>query len=279
MLKLIFLSFFLISYSLTVFGETIVWQMNHAPPATIVEGKYKGEGFLDLILKQLITALPQYEHQIIVSSMARSIFELQKQKNVCLPALFVTNKRKEFVYFSKASVAHPSHRIVFNRKINLSQKNELSLRGLLENKTYVLGLDNGRSFGNKIDGIITQKPYLDNVYFFSSESPNRLLHMVKKGRVDYTITYPFQVSYYNKYNDFNIDEFKIFKISGAKKYVTGQVACPKTVWGKKVIKDIDIVLKKLKPTKNYYQALSKWWETEAHSDDFIKYYNDVFLEN
>ena len=103
--------------------------------------------------------------------------------------------------------------------------------------------------------------------------------MVKKGRLDYTITYPFQVSYYNKHNNFNVDEFNIFKISGAEKYVFGQVACPKTTWGKKVINDIDIVLEKLKPTKHYYQALGKWWEAEANSDEFLQYYNNVFLKN
>ena len=279
MLNLIFISFILILYSSTVHSETIVWQINHAPPATIIEGEYKGKGFIDLILKQLIAELPQYEHQIIVSTMARSIFDLSKQKNVCLPALFATTKRKQFMYFSKASVAHPSHRIIFNQKVNFSPKTELSLSELLADNIYALGLDKARSFGNEIDNIITNKAYKHNVYLFSSDSPNRLLHMVKMGRIDYTIAYPFQVSYYNKRKNFNVDEFNIYKISEAIKFVIGQVACPKTTWGKKVINDVNIVLKKLKPTKHYYQALGKWWETEANSADFLHYYNHVFLKN
>lgn len=266
-------------YCSTVFAETIFWQINHAPPATIIEGQYKGEGFVDLILKQLITELPQYEHKIIVSSMARSIFDLKEKKHICLPALFPTNKRKQFMHFSKASVAHPSHRIVFNNKVKFLQKDELSLIELLENNTYVLGLDKARSFGDQIDKIITNKTYIRNVYLFSSESPNRLLYMLNMGRIDYTITYPFQVSYYKKQNNLDSDEFNIFKISGAKQYVIGSVACPKTIWGKKIIDDINIVLEKLKPSNGYHQALGKWWETEAHSDDFLQYYNDVFLKN
>ena len=263
----------------TVLAETILWQVNHAPPATISEGKYKGQGFVDLVLKQLIIELPQYEHQIIVSSMARSIFDLKEKKHVCLPALFVTNKRKEFMHFSDASVAHPSHRIVFNNKVNFFQQDELSISELLENNTYILGLDKARSFGDKIDKIITNKTYIRNVYLFSSESPNRLLYMLNMGRIDYTITYPFQVSYYKKQNNLDSDEFNIFKISGEKKYVIGSVACPKTLWGKKIIGDINIVLEKLKPSKGYHQALGTWWETEAHSDVFLQYYNDVFLKN
>jgi len=265
--------------NMTAYAETITWQVNHAPPVTIIEGQYKGQGFLDLILKKIISQLPQYQHHIQVSSMARSIFDLKSNKKVCLPALFATDKRKKFSYFSKSSIAHPSHRIVFNRKQQQSSQSSLSLDELLKNKNYILGLDLERSFGSYIDSIINKNIGKTDIYFRSSESPNQLLDMVKMGRINYTVVYPFKVSYYIQYNNFNVEDFNLYKIEGNHEFVIGRVACPKTDWGRKVIKDVDSVLKKIKPTPEYFKIMGKWWSKEANSPEFLLFYQNKFLKN
>ena len=60
--------------------EQIIWQLNHAPPSTIVHGEFKNKGFIDLILKDIIDQLPQYEHVIEVSTLASSSFEIRAKK-------------------------------------------------------------------------------------------------------------------------------------------------------------------------------------------------------
>ncbi|WP_177208061.1 TIGR02285 family protein [Pseudoalteromonas denitrificans] len=274
-----FIFFIFIGFSIESLSNTITWQVNHAPPVTILKGEYKDQGFLDKILELIISELPQYRHEIIVSSMARSIFDLKKQKNVCLPALFATDERKRYMTFSKSSIAHPSHRIIFNNNKILPFEKTIALDDLLSQEDYTLGLDKGRSFGNKIDAIINKYSSQTNIHLQSSDSPNQLLQMVKIGRIDYTIAYPFKVSYYNKYNHLNKNNFKQYKMLDASQYVIGRVACPKNPWGEKVIADIDVVLKNIKSSPLYFKKMGSWWENEANSPEFIKFYTEVFLKN
>jgi len=72
--------------------------------------------------------------------------------------------------------------------------------------------------------------------------------------------------------------FVSYRIKGAPAYSVGSIACPKTPWGKSVIKRVDEVLEKLKPTKAYQDALTTWWEHERDNKVFQVFYQDTFLQ-
>lgn len=257
--------------------EQIIWQLNHAPPSTIVHGEFKNKGFIDLILKEIIDQLPQYEHVIEVSTLASSSFEIRAKKNVCLPALFDTPERQKFMVFSNASIAHPSNRIVLLKSKALTMPAS-NLRHLLANKALFIGLDQARSYGSYIDAILADFEPAENIYRRESESPNGLIEMVVAGRLDYTLAYPFQIQYYLQSHGYNGDNPLIEqKIEGLEPFSMGKVACADTPWGRNVIKQVNEVLARIKPTKAYQNAMTTWWRQSAADPTFVEYYQNVFL--
>ena len=261
--------------------EQIIWQLNHAPPSTIVHGQYKQQGFIDLILEQIISKMPEYQHSIEVSSLAGSTFEIRSEKKVCLPALFPSKEREKFMLFSQASIVHPSNRLVFlkkNSKQIVGQR--LDLTRLLARKDLYLGLDKSRSYGVVADAALANVEPISHVYRRASESPNGLIEMVALGRLDYTIAYPFQVHYYLQSN-YLVEEnpLQMAQIEGQAAYSMGQVACPKNEWGKQVITRVNQVLSQLKPTQEYKAAMTRWWQESAQDPNFVTFYQQQFLNH
>ena len=74
---------------------------------------------------------------------------MEQGKQVCLPAMIPSVKRKTKMYFSQPSVAHSNNRIVM-----LNQDNDyFDIVQSLGDKTKILGIDQGRSYGKAIDEI------------------------------------------------------------------------------------------------------------------------------
>ncbi|MBE0365275.1 hypothetical protein PULV_a2042 [Pseudoalteromonas ulvae UL12] len=261
--------------------ERIIWQLNHAPPSTIVHGQYKQQGFIDLILEQIIRKMPEYQHSIEVSSLAGSTFEIRSQKTVCLPALFSSPEREKFMLFSQASIVHPSNRLVFlNKNSKGIAGQQLDLAHLLARKDLYLGLDKSRSYGAVADAALADVEPISHVYRRASESPNGLIEMVALGRLDYTIAYPFQVQYYLQSNQLvGKSPLTMAQIYGQAAYSMGQVACPKNEWGKQVITRVNQVLNQLKPTQEYKAAMTRWWKESAQDPNFVTFYQQQFLNH
>lgn len=257
--------------------DQIIWQLNHAPPSTIVHGELKNKGFIDLILKEIIKQLPQYDHVIEVSTLASSAFEMRAKKNICLPALFVTPEREKFMVFSQASIAHPSNRIVL-LKTKAETLSKSNLNELLADPKIYLGLDQARSYGEYIDAVLADFEPANNIYRRESESPNGLLEMVVVGRLDYTLAYPFQVQYFLQTHGYQVDNPLVEQqIEGLAPFSMGKVACADSPWGRNVIKAVNEVLTRIKPTKTYQDAMTTWWRQSAAEPAFIEYYQQVFL--
>jgi uncharacterized protein (TIGR02285 family) len=275
------LSFFILFitylFSFSAFAkETIYWHVNHLPPSTILSGPDKGQGFVDLILKQITQKLPYYEHQIVTSSLARSLLNMEQGKQVCVPAMIPTEARKNKMYFSQFSIVHPNNRIVM-----LNQEDGyIDILQSLSNSKKILGIDQGRSYGKAIDEIILTLGESNNIFRRNNFEVNNLIHMVNLGRLDYTIAYPFQVEYYLKQNHLSDKSvFRLLKVKGVSPYTMGSFACAKNDWGKQVIKGINDVLDEIKATESYKKSMTTWWKKEANDPEFIQYYQMHFIKN
>lgn len=256
--------------------DTIYWHVNHLPPSTILSGPDKGQGFVDLILKQITQELPNYDHQVVTSSLARSLLNMEQGKQVCVPAMIPTEERKTKMYFSQFSIVHPNNRIVM-----LSQGDGyIDIVQSLSDSKKILGIDQGRSYGKAIDDIILALGESENIFRRSNFEVDDLIRMVNLGRLDYTIAYPFQVEYYLKQNNLmNEPVFTLLKVKGVTPYTMGSFACSKNNWGKQVIKEINGVLAKIKATDRYKEAMTTWWEKEAQDPEFMQYYQTHFIKN
>lgn len=257
--------------------EVIKWQTYHRPPGSIKAGVFEEQGFIDKVLTLVIADLPEYSHQRPTTSLARALADIEAGKQVCHPALHVTEERKQHMYFSQPAIINPTNRLIGDKahSENLLVNNEVDIENFPSKSTFALIKD--RSYSGGYDEFLASHISSEQQIYISSDTLDTLFQLIASKRVDFTIAYPFELQHF-KTNNPNIGKNLVsFKIQGSPAYSVGSVACPKNSWGKLVIKRVDEVLDKLKPTKAYHDALTTWWEHERDNKEFQVFYRDVFI--
>ncbi len=260
-------------------SKTIFWQTYHRPPGVFLTGPNQGKGFVQQMLQLIISKLPEYDHKMPLSTLARAIEDIKQEKHSCHPSLFKTVEREKYMYFSNASVVTPTNRVITKkgRFDNYFRDGWIDLREIGKDQNLTFTFVKGRSFTDKVDKIIEQHVREESIFFMTNTDLSPSFQMIELGRVDATIAYPFELNYYAKNDSLSLAQFDIYPILGTPLFSTGYVACPKNEWGKLVIEKINIILAKLKPTKTYQDALTSGWEYERDNPLFIDYYQNKFL--
>ena len=81
-------------------NKQLNWYHPKIAPLHILEGPQKGKGYLDLLLADVISKMPEYRHKVHVVGFAR-VFAFMKSKTlVCSPTLLKTPEREKFIHFS-----------------------------------------------------------------------------------------------------------------------------------------------------------------------------------
>lgn len=267
-------------YSLNSYAQnTIYWQTYHRPPAAFTTGEYQGQGFAQQILTLIINQMPNYKHEIVVTTLARAVADIKANKYSCHPALIETKQRKEFMLFSQASLLNPTGRII--GQVNLIkpflENGKVNLTKLLQQSPLTLAHINKRSYGQKIDNILKNNLNDRQIFQVQDIELTRVFKMIERKRLDFVIAYPHEISYYIN-NNVSTNRLGIYQIAGIPAYTLSSVACPKTPWGQQAISDINQALRKIKPTKAYQNALLAWREEEAKHAHFQQFYQ-YFIEH
>ena len=260
-------------------GDTIFWQTYHRPPGVILTGPNEGAGFIQQVLKLIIKKLPEYEHKMPLSTLARAITDIKYKKFSCHPALFKTTEREEFMYFSNAAMVNPTNRIIARKDFfdDYLRDGWLDLREITEYQNFTFALIKGRSFTPDIDDVLAQYLNGNNMFLMSNTDLSPTFQMIELGRVDATIAYPFELNYYTQHDQLSKQHLETYPILGVPLYSIGHVACPKNEWGKMVITKINAVLEALKPTKAYKYALTSGWQDNRNDPSFEAFYRNEFL--
>lgn len=272
---------FVISFSqASVASSKIFWQTYHRPPSVIKYGEHQGKGFVQLVLNQIVLEMPEYEHIMATTSLARAIEDIKLGKQVCHPSLIKTASRQASAYFSKAVLISPTNRIVMTQQDaqQLGLRGPVDLTSLLREPFVTAGVIKSRSFGTRIDNILLAHADPDHVVEISNNSIAPLFKMLLLDRLSFTIAYPFELRYFNQGLLNNENALASFAIKNAEAYVLGNIACSKTPWGKQVIRKVDEVLKQIKSKQSYLNAMTTWWEPERNSDAFKQFYNTTFMQ-
>lgn len=270
------------SSQLSADDNVIFWQIYHRPPGIFTEGEFAGQGFVQNALREVTQRLTNYQHVMVTTSLARALKDIQNGKQVCHPALFKTKERQKFATFSKASIVHPTNRIVMRASLakHLGLHNDaVDLTALLSRPDITAALIDGRLFGVGIDTIMSGIDLQQRLVLIPSENLDNMLNMVSLGRADITIAYPFEVEHFNQSIAGSFEPLRSFRIETVVPYSMGYIACPNNVWGNAVIKQIDAILETQRQTKEYKSAVTAWWEKDASTTDFDTYYDTVFLKN
>jgi len=256
--------------------QPITWLAYNQPPAYIFQGEYSGKGFINLAQNELINVLPQYNHLDQQVTVGRFLHNLKLKKDACVFGLHKTVEREQYILFSEPALYHPNVRVLISKE----KANELQLNGLLDltdllNKhNLTTHLIESRSYGKIIDNIV--KDYPNKVFYRASHSNSALFKMLDRGRFDFMITYPSAASFALKNLQLK-NEYVLLPIKGIPLYISSAIGCSKTAWGKQTIKDINVGLKQVVKTQQYFDALSFWIEESMEYDKFHNYYKNEFL--
>lgn len=260
-------------------NETIYWQTYHRPPGVMKSGEHAGKGFVQLMLNQIIRHMPEYKHEMPITTLARALADMKSGKNVCHPSLFITEEREQYVWFSQPAIFNPTNRIIIRKA--LAKKLDLTtvdLQLLLTDPELTFAFVKGRAFGGKIDHILNNADLGERAFWISSENLSTMFQLIQLGRIDVTIAYPFEVEYFSLQNSKNLQKLAVLPIQDEAMYIEGSIGCAKTSWGRKVISRVDEILQEIKPSKEYRDALTTWWREESQTEQFKNRYNLYFLQ-
>lgn len=280
------LLFMLLVFTSLFSKDTIVWMKWDLPPNFIIAGKQKGEGWADKKLKILQDRLPQYEHKSIVVNVNRaiSLYKKTDAKEIYCTNDLISHPTLDIDdYMSMASFPFEAHYLVVNKnKAHLfgNEGDTIILKDIIKNPNLKLVVSTNRPYlgaGKVLDEYIKNNPQQNHITFLSTSNIGKsMFGLVAKDRMDYTIEYINKVSYYG--NELALlDKVALFKIKENEGMFYDFASCIKTPKGKKVISEVNRILKEQITTDEWMNHFTKWIPTQKLRDEYIKYYKEVFI--
>jgi uncharacterized protein (TIGR02285 family) len=211
----------------------------------------------------LMQSLPQYKFSSEFAQSPSITRLLKKLPNSCAPNRMKTPQRLENNIYSLPLNISLGLRLYFKQDTQsgvLSQNTFpsslqiISLASLFTGKSsYVLGVDEGRSFGVFLDEQIAALEKHNLIVRRGGIATKSLVKMLLKNRVDYIIEYPVSINEALKSIPINI-KLDSLRIANSPDYIVGYIACHKGSLGQKVIEDINRELQRLYRSYPFYQA-------------------------
>jgi len=251
-------------WTFTVSAQPVMqWYTSHWPPYRISEGIYAGQGSFDLMLKQLIDALPQYQHQIHQIHLARIVkVSATTSENHCTFGLRYTQDRDKRTYFSQPAGLLPNlavNSLQQDSKLKTFDPQQAVQMSTLVKSPELLGLiENDRAYPAVIAAQIDKAGSNLGSSSMTTMNPAQLL---AAKRVDYVVDYPNRLRYFSieAGQDIKLEFRPIADIPG---FSYTYVSCSKTETGKRWIKDVDEALNTLKQQPEYKNAMYRWFSEQ-----------------
>ncbi len=137
-----------------------------------------------------------------------------------------------------------------------------------------------RSYGSPLDDIIGRYSDENNVIQSpGKELTNPLFKMLLHDRVDAVLSLPDEFLYQAEQMGIR-NQLMTLTVQENQQDFKGwmsSVACSKTPWGKKMIRQINTILRKERPTHRYRAAYERWLDPNSIST-YRHVYEEVFLK-
>jgi len=247
--------------------ERITWAVIDLPPVYILAEEPTvenlGEGVSDRILRMVIHAMPDYQHQIVRMNLPRALLEMRNGAPICMMNV-QRNPERDAVAHSTPLLMAPSLTVVLRDDVLRAHpewRDGVPLRELVREPSLHGIYLADRSFGPTLDTII-QSP--DNVGLKPNNGATgvNMLKMIALGRADYSLDYPAMLAYLSRGSDLS-KHLVSLPITESPAFVEGHVLCTRNAWGEAAVRRIDGVLRDLAATKDYREALYRWLPADA----------------
>lgn len=256
--------------SAAVAADQIIWGKYAVPPYMILEGERANQGIFDLILRILKGNMPQYQHVELEAPFPRIVNEIKNGDHWCYNGALKTPERENYAYFSIPSSIFLPLRVIVRRDRLAQFKGEQSLQALLEKHKFKTTVMRNRSYSPTIDKLLAAYPPKEN-YSEQIEATGMLL----AGRIDYMIELPL-LAFDQASAMGHPGELVAIPMQETNEVVFNRVMCPKNEWGRKVIEQVNQVLRSKRDTLTYRKIVEKWYAPESVTE-IHKIYDTVFL--
>ncbi|GAB2859868.1 hypothetical protein GCM10027277_30500 [Pseudoduganella ginsengisoli] len=253
-------------------AQEITWYLYDLAPLVIADGPHKGAGFIELSLQQqLIPALPEYKHKVVIVPIQRVAMMLKSDPQACNPGLIRNAEREQFMTFSTPTLAALPAGMFVRRGDTarvapyMNAKGKLVLDKLLADGKFNVGIDSARSYGGPVDAVL--KPYRDKSQLFTLSIPDasrNLTQMVIAKRIDGMLGQPFEVPYY--LGGRTVDDVKalaFYPLDEQADVVVNHVACANSEQGQAVIRKLNAVLAKPGVREALAAHYAAWLDDDA----------------
>ena len=258
--------------------ETITWLVLDLPPLFIIEGPDAGKGIADRLQKMISNGLKGRRFETRVANASRVAKDLSEENNVCFAGEFYGNPH---FLTSIPTIALPPHNlIVLKENAHLFGNGEMvSLRSLLDNRKLIFGTAKSRRYGPELDEILRQYAGARNIYTRSGrDTLEGLLGMLDKQRVHYLIEYPVAIRYAARKAGM-WDRLKVIPIEENAEAlpIIGAVRCSDTPEGRRLIAEINEVLRSIRPTPEYRRIMEDWVIVPENEKKYWKIHENQVL--
>lgn len=235
------------------------YELGH-PPQTPAD--LRGSGEIEGFMRLLIARMPEYRHEFVEAGTSR--YELMSRGGSTLCSLFHlrTPERLEWAYFSHTYptlVSRQLHAVV--RRDNLARvlrrrdaDGSLDLGALLQRADLRGLLARDRAYGPHIDDELVRHPLPRLAVGGAS---NRLLDMLRAGRMDYTLEYPSVVDdYLQRVGAPGV--LVSVPLQAGISTPLATVSCSRTPEGRRAIEAIDAAVRRLAAEPRREEWLRAW---------------------
>ena len=261
--------------------QEVVWSIIPYAPIHILDGEYQGHGIADEYLKDAQQVLSNYQHSNQIMTPARVWHQIGlKEQLVCHPSALKTSERENYAYFTQSGLITPVVRVLMRADMweaEFKGRESLNIGNYIANNSGVLGIVSQRSYGEKIDSILSKAMSEgNNIVQSSGQFGSRQLYkMLLSGRIDVMLEYPWVSAYFDKV--MNQDSAKVvhLTIKDFPRYSAAYVACTRNDAGLKIIQALDqFIAKEVIKAKNRQRMMN--WLDEKEAKRFERDYLEYF---
>jgi uncharacterized protein (TIGR02285 family) len=257
--------------------EVVAWSLFDSPPSIIIDGEYKGQGNVDLLINFYQSQLLTYSHENLVMNFKRFFkYVDSKSRTVCAIGAGKNPKRMKVLYYSHPTTIELGKSLVIRKeavgKFKKENQSKVSIEHILA-KTNLTGiLVAGRSYAPAVNKII-EKHVSNNRIQIKSIKEKQLIKRLMRSRIDFFLHTPSVVNYLAKEQGQENDILTL-PISEAPSYTLGYTVCNKTDTGKRVIQNINSLLQQKRSSPEYLSILEKW-----QNENSLKQIQTIYRED
>lgn len=258
------------------------WMVLDLPPGSKPVNGELTDGINDVMLKMVFSAMPEFQHSIVVVNTARAMSNLAEGVEACFGSAAFTAERERVAYFTLAYLIPPLHVVARSdiaQRVPRNDRGEVLPAPLFDSPELRGLIVPQRSYSSTVDSLLARRAPTSGVKtVLATDGGANILRMIKLRRGDYTVEYDFVVKYLiGRTPELQraVGEFKLLPIAGTAPIPVG-MACPHTTWGRQTIERIDAALTQVASQPAYREALLHWVTPEMARryqrtfDDFIQ---------